>query len=55
MCKSRLSHDMIGRDAVDAGIERREVVARVDERLIFEDLPAVPKTDNSDLAYAADA
>jgi len=36
--KGRLSEDVVAGDTVDAGIEGREVVARIDERLIFEDL-----------------
>ena len=52
--KIRLACDMMGLDAVYPRIERREVIARVDEGFIFEDLSSIAEADDPDLTDAAD-
>lgn len=55
IAEARLAFNMIGRNAMDAGIETAEIVARINQRFIFEgDLPAA-ECDDPDLADAADA
>ena len=54
VCKGWLPDHMIAADAMDSGVERREVVAWVYDRLVGEHLGAVPESDDPDLAYAAD-
>ena len=53
--EGRLPGDVVRGDAVDAGVAGVELVARVEQRLPIEDLAAVPKADDPDLADAADA
>lgn len=49
-----LANNVIGRDPMNAAIEAAEMVARIDQRLKFEDDFATAKADNADLADAAD-
>jgi hypothetical protein len=53
--KAWLADDMMRGDAVDPRVERVELVARIDQRLIGEYLGTVPEADDPDLTDAADA
>jgi hypothetical protein len=48
------SGDITRRDPVNADIEGRERITRIDQRFIGEDFAPVPVADNADLTDAAD-
>ena len=54
VAKIRMTDNMVRGDAVNPGVESVEFVARIDERLISEDLAAIAKSDDPDLTDAAD-
>ena len=51
--KGGLPNDVIATDAVDPRVERRELIARIYEALVRENLQTIPKADDPDLADAA--
>jgi len=53
--KARLACDMVGGNAMDAGVEAVEVIARIEQGLKLERDRAAAKADDTDLADAADA
>ena len=55
VAECRLANDVIAADAVDASVEGRELVARINEGFIGVHLLSVPEADDADLADAADA